>query len=79
MTKEEIKKIWRNLLIPIGIGTIVFTGSFLYYTFGSKLARPQVFSMLGCILGLVFMILPGIKAFRFRAFLKQQQKNVDNK
>lgn len=77
MTKEEIKKVWRNLLIPIGIGAIVFTGSFLYYTFGSKLARPQVFSMFGCILGLVFMIIPGIKAFRFKAFLKQQQKNAE--
>ncbi len=75
MDKIEIKKTWRKLLTPIIIGLVVFTFSFLYYIYGSKLARPQTISFFGCIFGLVFMIFPGIKALRFRAYLKQIGKN----
>jgi len=36
MTKEEIKKTWRSLLIPFTIGIIVFIISILFHQLGSK-------------------------------------------
>tara|TARA_Y100000815_G_scaffold117945_1_gene106476 strand:+ start:2161 stop:2388 length:228 start_codon:yes stop_codon:yes gene_type:complete len=70
MTEENIKKSWRNLLIPFIIGLIVFIVSFLFHQLGSKRPTPQTLSLFGCVFGIVFMFFPGMKMLKFRKYLK---------
>ena len=75
MTEEHIKKSWRNLLIPFCIGVIIFLVSLYFNQYGSKRPTPQTISLFGCVLGLIFIIFPGIKMIKFRRYLKQEHKN----
>tara|TARA_B100001971_G_C18111914_1_gene494665 strand:+ start:61 stop:288 length:228 start_codon:yes stop_codon:yes gene_type:complete len=70
MTEENIKKSWRNLLIPFIIGLIVFIVSFLFHQLGSKRPTPQTISLFGCVFGIVFMFFLGMKMLKFRKYLK---------
>ena len=70
MTEENIKKSWRNLLIPFIIGLIVFIVSFLFHQLGSKRPTPQTISLFGCVFGIVFMFFPGMKMLKLRKYLK---------
>ncbi|WP_040282119.1 hypothetical protein [Psychroserpens damuponensis] len=75
MTEENIKKSWRNLLIPICIGIIIFLVALYFNRFGSKRPTPQTISLFGCVLGLIFIIFPGIRMIKFKTFLKQHNKH----
>ena len=75
MTEENIKKSWKNLLIPFCIGIIIFLVSLYFNRFGSKRPTPQTISLFGCVLGLIFIIFPGIKMIKFKQFLKQINKH----
>ena len=70
MTEENIKKSWRNLLTPFIIGLVVLIASILFHRLGSKRATPQTISLFGCVFGIVFMVIPGIKMIQFRKYLK---------
>lgn len=75
MTEDNIKKSWRNLLIPFCIGLVIFLVSIYFNRFGSKRPTPQTISLFGCILGLIFIIFPGIRMIKFKTFLKQNNKH----
>jgi uncharacterized membrane protein len=73
MEKGEIKKTWRNLLIPFIFGLIILFCSISFYYFGSKQANSQLLSFYSSIFGFIFMLFPGIKMFKFNKYLKNQQ------
>lgn len=75
MTEENIKKSWKNLLIPFCIGLVIFFVSLYFNRFGSKSPTPQTISLFGCVLGLIFIIFPGIKMIKFKNYLKQNNKH----
>jgi len=72
MTKQEIKKTWRDLLTPFCIGLLIFIISVIFNRLGSKRPTPQTLSLFGCILGFVFVFFPGIKILKFRKYLKSK-------
>jgi hypothetical protein len=75
MTDDNIKKSWRNLVIPFCIGLVILFASLYANRFGSKRPTPQTISLFGCVLGLIFIIFPGIKMIKFRNYLKQINKH----
>jgi uncharacterized membrane protein YiaA len=73
MTEEEIKQTWKRLITPIIIGIVLLLVGVLWHRLGSKRSGFQVISFFVGLLGSVFIVLPGLKAMKFRKFLKSKK------
>lgn len=73
MDEKQIKKTWRQLLIPFFIGFIAFTVGILFHRYGSKRPRPQTIWFFVAVFGVIFSTLSGIKLLKFRKFLKNDE------
>ena len=69
MQEEEIKKTWRQLLIPFFIGLFILVTAILFHRFGSKRPLPQTIALFASVLGFIFTLIPGIKIMKFKKYL----------
>ena len=74
MTEENIRKSWKNLLIPFFTGLVIFTVAVLFHRLGSKHPSPQAFWFFTGAFGFVFMFSSALKMIKFRKYLKGMDK-----
>ncbi|MBR9846961.1 MAG: hypothetical protein GYB35_13030 [Algicola sp.] len=75
MTKDELKKTWKNLITPFIVWIIVLVVAVLFNRLGSKKPTPQTVSLFASVYSLTFTIFYGIKIMLFRKQLKQLNNN----
>ena len=70
MDKEQIKKTWMRLLVPLILGFIILLTGIIWNRLGSKRPDPQTYSFFLSLLGAVLAITAGLKVVKFKKYLK---------